>query len=83
MCFILHVDAGVEITMNLLGLLILGLESLKATAYMINKKSEAFDTTILTKMIAKDMCSLLEPSYENLKRECENEKKNKDLFLRK
>lgn len=35
----LHINEQVPISMNLLGYLILGLESLKATAYMINKKS--------------------------------------------
>ena len=70
--------------MNLLGYLILGLESLKATAYMINKKSEAFDTTILTKTIARDIYILLEPSYLNLKKQCESsDKKNKELFEKK
>jgi hypothetical protein len=52
--------------MNLLGSLILGLECLKATAYMFNKKSEAFDTTVLTKMIAKDICQIIEPTYQTL-----------------
>lgn len=43
----------------MLGSLILGLESLKATAYMLKKKSEAFDTTILTKTVARDIAILV------------------------
>jgi hypothetical protein len=39
LCFMLHINERIPISMNLLGYLILGLESLKATAYMINKKS--------------------------------------------
>jgi hypothetical protein len=54
---------------NLLGSLILGMESLKATAYMIKKKSESFDASILTKTIARDMIILLKPIYEQLRAE--------------
>ena len=57
--FILHINEGRPITFSLLGSLILGMETLKATAYIIGKKHEAFDTTILSKTVARDMSILL------------------------
>lgn len=51
---------------------------------MINKKSEAFDTTIMTKTVARDIYILLEPFYQNLKKQCESsDKKNKELYEKK
>lgn len=69
LCFILHINEQKPMNKNLLGSLILGMESLKATAYMIKKKSESFDASILTKTIARDMIILLKPIYEQLRAE--------------
>lgn len=51
----------------LMGKLILGIETLKATAYVLRKKSEAFDTMVLTKIIAKDMLIILMPVCEKMR----------------
>lgn len=53
-----------SISKNLLGKLILGIETVKATSYILKKKAEAFDTMILTKTIAKDIMGMLAPIYE-------------------
>lgn len=68
LCFMLHINESTPISKKLLGSLILGLESLKATAYMIKKKSEAFDTTVLTKTIARDIEIILEPIEQSLRK---------------
>lgn len=60
---ILHINEARPISSHLLGSLVLGMESMKATAYMIRKKNGAFDTTILTKTVARDISILLEPIY--------------------
>jgi hypothetical protein len=42
-----------------LGKLVLAIETVKASAYILRKKGEAFDTMILSKTLAKDISSIL------------------------
>jgi len=37
----------------------LAIETVKATAYILGKRTDAFDTMVLSKTIAKDILSLL------------------------
>ena len=62
----LHANEGQMLSINLLGHLILNMETLKAICYTIKKKADAFDTMILSKDIAKDLIARLTPIYMKL-----------------
>jgi len=45
----------------------LAIETIKAIAYILRKKAEAFDTMILSKTLAKDIYTLLGLYYDKVK----------------
>lgn len=47
----------------------MGIETIKATAFILKKKAEAFDTMVLTKTIAKDIFIILSPLNEKYRTE--------------
>lgn len=53
----------------MLGKLVLALETVKATAYILRKKAEAFDTMVLSKTIAKDILAILGTSIDKVRSE--------------
>lgn len=55
----LHINEEKPISKGLLGRLILAIETVKATAYIIRKRADAFDTMILSKTLAKDILVLM------------------------
>ena len=55
----------------------LAIETIKATAYILRKKAEAFDTMILSKTLAKDIYTLLALYYEKVKNERGRENNHK------
>lgn len=67
--FMIHINEEKPISKNLLGKLVLAIETVKASAYILRKKAEAFDTMILSKTIAKDICQTLRQSLEKVRSE--------------
>lgn len=65
----IHINEEKPISKGLLGKLVLGIETVKASAYLLRKKAEAFDTMILSKTIAKDISSLLKLNLEKVRAE--------------
>ena len=63
----IHINEEKPISKGLLGKLVLGIETVKASAYLLRKKAEAFDTMILSKTIAKDISSLLKLNLEKVR----------------
>ncbi len=53
LCFMLHINEEKPISKKILGKLLLAIETVKATAYILKKRVEAFDTMILSKTLAK------------------------------
>jgi hypothetical protein len=49
----LHINEEKPISKKILGKLLLAIETVKATAYILKKRVEAFDTMILSKTLAK------------------------------
>lgn len=68
-CMMLHVDQEIAFSKSILGYLILGLESLKAIQQLCRDKSEAFDTTLLSKLVARDIDRLIRPTYLRMSKE--------------
>ena len=66
LCLILHANESKNIKLELLGKLILGMETVKAASYIIRKKIEAFDTMIITRTLTKDLVNVIEPIYNKL-----------------
>ena len=62
LCFMLHINEEKPISKNLLGKLVLAIETVKATAYILKKRVEAFDTMVLSKTLAKDILVILNTS---------------------
>lgn len=48
-------------------MLLLAIETVKATSYIMRKKAEAFDTMILSKTLAKDMGQILLSMIEKVR----------------
>jgi hypothetical protein len=69
LCLVLHFNESRGIKMELLGKLVLGMETVKAASYIIRKKIEAFDTMILTRTLTKDLVLSIEPIYNRLHKE--------------
>ena len=59
LCLTLHLNEERPLPRKLLGMVILGIETVKATACLLRKKAEAFDTMVLSKTLAKDMLQTL------------------------
>ena len=59
LCFMLHINEEKSISKSLLGKLVLAIETVKASAYILRKKAEAFDTMILSKTLARDISHVL------------------------
>lgn len=59
---------GRPIKQELLGKLILGMETVKAASYILRKKTEAFDTMVMTRILTKDLVNVIEPIYNKLYR---------------
>ena len=53
LCFMLHINEEKPISKKILGKLLLAIETVKATTYILKKRVEAFDTMILSKTLAK------------------------------
>ena len=66
LCFMLYTNEQQPLTKDILGNMILCMETLKATALIIRRKSDAFDTMLLSKVIAKDIYTLIRPAYDKL-----------------
>ena len=66
-CFMLHLNEERPITKGLLGKLVLAIETVKATAFILRKKSEAFDTMILSKTLAKEISKILKTNIEKVR----------------
>lgn len=62
LCFMLHINEEKPISKNLLGKLVLAIETVKATAYILKKRVEAFDTMVLSKTLAKDILVIINTS---------------------
>lgn len=65
--------------MELLGKLVLGMETVKAASYIIRKKIEAFDTMVLTRTLTKDLVLLIEPVYSKIHKEEMNKKEKENI----
>lgn len=65
----LHTNEEKPIPRKLLGMLLLAIETVKATSYLMRKKAEAFDTMILSKTLTKDMLATLTTVYERVKQD--------------
>lgn len=62
----LHMNLNRPISTKLLGNMIIVMETIKAISYFIKKKSEAFDSMILSRVVARDMIVILAPAYKKL-----------------
>ena len=69
LCFMLHINEERPISKNLLGRLVLAIETVKASSYILRKKAEAFDTMILSKTLAKDISNILRAHVEKVRAE--------------
>lgn len=69
LCLMIHINEEKAISKGLLGKLVLAIETVKASAYILRKKAEAFDTMILSKTIAKSISSLLRQNVEKVRGE--------------
>ncbi len=69
LCFMLHINEEKPISKKILGKLLLAIETVKATAYILKKRVEAFDTMILSKTLAKDILVILNTSAEKVRNE--------------
>lgn len=77
----LHTNEEKQIPRKLLGMLLLAIETVKATAYIMRKKAEAFDTMLLSKTLTKDMLAILTTVYERVRQEKSKEHLHKvDLY---
>lgn len=65
----LHINEERPISKNLLGRLVLAIETIKASSYILRKKAEAFDTMILSKTLAKDISNILRAHVEKVRAE--------------
>lgn len=65
-CMMLHVDQEIAFSKSILGHLILGLESMKAIQQLCRDKSDAFDTTLLTKLVGREIDKIVRPYYERI-----------------
>ena len=65
----LHINEERPISKNLLGRLVLAIETVKASSYILRKKAEAFDTMILSKTLAKDISNILRAHVEKVRAE--------------
>ena len=63
----LHLNEERPISKNLLGKLVLAIETVKASAYILRKKAEAFDTMILSKTLAKDISNVLRINIDKVR----------------
>ena len=63
----LHLNQSRPITKNLLGKLVLAIETIKASAFILRKKAEAFDTMILSKTLAKDIIKIFKSHLEKVR----------------
>lgn len=68
LCLTLHTMEGRPLKQELLGKLILGMETVKAASYILRKKTEAFDTMVMTRILTKDLVNVIEPIYNKLYR---------------
>jgi hypothetical protein len=69
LCFMLHINEEKPISKKILGKLLLAIETVKATAYILKKRVEAFDTMVLSKTLAKDILVILNTSAEKVRNE--------------
>jgi hypothetical protein len=67
LCFMMHINEEKPISKGLLGKLVLAIETVKASAYILRKKAEAFDTMILSKTLARDISHVLKTNIEKVR----------------
>lgn len=65
-CLMLHINLNQPISTKLLGNMILVMETVKAVSSFIKKKSEAFDTMVLSRVVSRDMIAILSPAYKKV-----------------